>query len=283
MKKITLLLGIVVLMSTTSVYAQGGQLGEDLFWKLNNDTLTISGNGDIPNFTAPPFSNPPPWCDFNTFGNLVIENGVTAIGDNAFGFNHMLTSVSIGNGVVKIGSAAFIRCGSLSSITLPKRVSSIGEAAFAECISLTSITNLNPIPQIVPINVFVEVNISICTLYVPKNSVSAYKKAPVWREFNVKPLELVIDEYSEVENGEQLLIYPNPTTGTCSIVIPETFQNERFLTLSVYDNYGKLIQQITIDNANQEYSINLDIKAAGAYVAVLSNGKRSMRGRIVFN
>jgi len=307
MKKITLLLGIVVLMSTTSVYAQSGELGEELFWKLENDTLTISGNGDIPNFTPPPFSYPPPWCDFNIFRNLVIENGVTSIGEFAFSFNKMLTFVSIANtvrrigkraftdsalpsivvpnSVTSIGDAAFSECNSLISITLPNKIIEFGNYVFNKCTKLTSITNPNPVPYSINSLTFGYLNLSSITLYVPKNSVSAYKKAPVWKDFNIVGVEgLDIDEIDNEEGGGvPLLIYPNPTMGTCSIIIPKLFQNEKLLTLFIYDNSGKLVQQITIDNENTEYSLKIDNKAAGVNMAVLSDGKRSVRGKIVFN
>jgi len=314
MKKITLLLGIVVLMSTTNVYAQGGTTGP-LNWKISSDTLIISGNGNMPDYSFPPDSDAPWYSHSSSITTVIIKNGVTSIGEGAFIFFHHLKSVDISNTVMKIGEAAFYNSG-LLSIVIPNSVASIGSGAFASmynsnltsvilpnrfvefgvnvfkrCNKLTSITNPNPIPQVISPTVFndpdgylpQEFNFSACTLYVPKNSVKAYLRAPVWKDFNIVGIEVGIDDYDEGEGGEQLLIYPNPTTGTCSIVIPEAFQNERFLSLSIYDNTGKLVQQIAIDNENPEYSLKLDSKAAGVYVAVLSDGKRSVRGRIVFN
>ena len=89
--------------------------------------------------------------------------------------------------VTGIEKAAFEGCTELVSITIPESVISIGEYAFADCVNLTSITVLNPVPIDITPSVFEGVDISKCTLNVPTNAVSDYKKAAVWKEFfNVK-------------------------------------------------------------------------------------------------
>lgn len=70
---------------------------------------------------------------------MTIGQGVTNIGQGAFGGCHNLTSLTIGEGVEKIEAIAFSDCRKLTSIVLPTSVSSIGEAAFSACSSLTSI------------------------------------------------------------------------------------------------------------------------------------------------
>jgi len=72
----------------------------------------------------------------NTF---TIPNGVTSIGDGAFGNCNNLTSVTIPDSVTSIGAAAFPYCANLTSITIPNSVTSIGYLAFDSCTSLTSI------------------------------------------------------------------------------------------------------------------------------------------------
>jgi hypothetical protein len=114
-------------------------------------------------------------------------------------------------------------------------------------------------------------------------SVEAYKKAPVWKEFNIVGINGIEDYEQEMEEGKHLLIYPNPATGTCSIVIPKEFQNESVLTLSVYDVTGVLVQQIELNNETENFSLKIDQKAQGVYVAVLSNGKKEYKGKVVFN
>lgn len=69
--------------------------------------------------------------------SVVIESGVTSIGNSAF-YGFSLTSITIPDSVTSIGDYAFDR-GSLASITIPDSVTSIGDAAFEFC-NLTSIT-----------------------------------------------------------------------------------------------------------------------------------------------
>lgn len=65
--------------------------------------------------------------------DVVIPEGVTAIGDRAFEKQNNLTSVTIPEGVVSIGNYAFSECGNLTSVTIPEGVVSIGEYAFHKC------------------------------------------------------------------------------------------------------------------------------------------------------
>jgi hypothetical protein len=127
----------------------------------------------------------------------------------------------------------------------------------------------------------VEFNFRACMLYVPKGSVAAYRQAEVWKEFNIVSIGEDIDEL-QITNYE-LRVYPNPTTGACSITIPDEFLYEQSLTLSVYDASGKLIQQIVLNNDLEIPQLKLDHKAQGVYVVVLSNGKKEYKGKVVFN
>ena len=70
---------------------------------------------------------------------VIVPEGVTSIGDGAFGDCSNLTSIKLPEGVTSIGVKAFGRCSSLTSIELPEGVTSIGDNAFDSCSSLTSI------------------------------------------------------------------------------------------------------------------------------------------------
>ena len=138
--------------------------------------------------------------------SVTIPNSVTSIGDAAFYYCTGLTSVTIGNSVTNIGESAFHGCSSLTSVTIPNSVTSIGkwvfyncsgltsvmignsvtsigEFAFSECSGITTVTNYAATPQIINNSVFLSVNKSACTLYVPKGSLLTYQAADVWKEF----------------------------------------------------------------------------------------------------
>ena len=109
-----------------------GSCGENLTWTLDETgTLTISGNGEMYNYNA---DNHAPWYeDIYKITNVVIDSGVTSIGDFAFSFCEYLESVTIPDSVTNIGSYAFSGCNALDSVTIPDSVTSIGDGAFAYC------------------------------------------------------------------------------------------------------------------------------------------------------
>ena len=112
---------------------------DNLTWKLTADgTLTISGTGAMKKYNSN--YNPSPACGNSSVKKVVIEDGVTSIGYNAFYGCSTLTGITIPDSVTSIGGTAFQYCSSLSSITIPNSVTSIGSYAFGTCRSLTSIT-----------------------------------------------------------------------------------------------------------------------------------------------
>ena len=121
--------------------------------------------------------------------SVTIPNSVTGIGDYAFYECYRLTSVTIGNSVTSIGGSAFLGCSGLSSVTIGNSVTGIGDKAFKDCTGLTFVTNYAATPQSINSNVFDNVNKSTCVLNVPKESVSLYQAANVWKEFTHKTVE----------------------------------------------------------------------------------------------
>ena len=59
-------------------------------------------------------------------------------------------------------------------------------------------------------------------------------------------------------------------------------QNEKSLRLQIFDNKGRLIQQAAVENAEDKIKLNIEAQAKGMYTAILSNGKKSYSGKIVF-
>ena len=113
----------------------------EITWTLSDDgTLTISGTGEM---------ETNPWSSQRKIiEKVVIENGVTSIGNSAFYECYSLKSVVIPSSVTSIEHGAFSNCRGLTSITIPNSVTSIGDCAFMECSGLTSITIPNSVTSI---------------------------------------------------------------------------------------------------------------------------------------
>ena len=118
----------------------------NLTWKLDADgTLTISGTGTMKDYDNG--DNPSPVCNNSNVKKVVIEDGVTNIGNWAFSECSSLTSITIPDSVTSIGAYAFAGCYDLTSITIPESVTNIGNGAFLAC-GLTSITIPNSVTSI---------------------------------------------------------------------------------------------------------------------------------------
>ena len=105
--------------------------------------LTIYGNGEMSRTATSR-----PWEDYSDqIETVVIENGVTGIGNYAFYGCSSLTSITIPSGVTYIGYYAFYACG-LTSITIPSGVTGIHQNVFAFCSKLKSVTIPNSVTSI---------------------------------------------------------------------------------------------------------------------------------------
>lgn len=114
-----------------------------------------------------------------------IPEGVDSIGNYAFEGCSALKSVTLPSSLRSLGETAFKNCTDLESVTLPENLTMIGDGAFEYDRSLSSITSLIAEPLTINENVFDGVNKANCSLFVPEGSVSKYKSAPVWSDFNI--------------------------------------------------------------------------------------------------
>lgn len=121
-----------------------GSCGDNVTWTLDDaGTLTISGYGAIKDSSTTPW-----YGQHEAIKSVVIQEGVTAIGESAFSGCTALESVSIPASVKSIGKHAFQGCAALASVVIPEGVTSIGYSAFYGCAALTHVTVPNSVNDI---------------------------------------------------------------------------------------------------------------------------------------
>ena len=103
---------------------------------LNENTLTISGNGKMRNFSS---SSVPWYSDKKKIYKVIIDDGVTTIGHYSFYICPLLKEVTVGKSVSLIGYSSFYQCNALRTINIPDSVKVIGDSSFAYCDNLTDI------------------------------------------------------------------------------------------------------------------------------------------------
>ena len=137
--------GSLMLYAIWGDYAitDSGTCGDNLKWELrDNGVLTISGTGEMYSYShIDEINTNVPWNSYrDKINKVIIKDGATSIGDNAFQSLSNLTEVTIPNGVTKIGGWAFSGCISLPRVIIPDSVTSIGTMAFNYCICLAEIS-----------------------------------------------------------------------------------------------------------------------------------------------
>ena len=117
--------------------------------------------------------------------SVTIPDSVISIGNYAFSDCSSSTSVTIGNSVTSIGNHAFRDCSSLTSVTIPNSVTSIGSYAFSGCSRLVSVYCKPSTPPTGDSEYDSKFNGNALgrKIYVPRNSVDAYRLAEGWSEY----------------------------------------------------------------------------------------------------
>lgn len=159
-KRILLSLSVVLLFTVllcfnASALSKSGNCGpstdygktysSSVKWSYNKSkkTLTISGKGAMGDFNW----DKSPFYQAN-IKKLVIGEGITSVGSNAFTDCDRLTSVTLPKSLKTIGSYAFSDCDKLKTIKLPANVTTINSGAFYSCNCLSGITIPNKVTAI---------------------------------------------------------------------------------------------------------------------------------------
>ena len=120
-------------------YIDNGTLGENLTWTLDMESgvLTISGTGFMDNKDS---SIDKPWYEYqDQISKVVIEEGVTSIGENMFALMPNLTEVQLPKTLRIIKAGAFEMSEKVKAIDLTY-VERVEAAAFHGCTGLTEVT-----------------------------------------------------------------------------------------------------------------------------------------------
>lgn len=160
------------------------EIGVEAFAECSSlATITLSNKlGTIGNYA---FAN----CD--SLKRIVLPNSVVKIGNGAFEHSKALETIEMSNNVISIGEYAFNECRSLKSITIPSSVIKIGKNIFHHS-GLESITFEATTPPNLEnlIDSIHEVSFRFnFTIYVPANSLNAYKSSWSWTGFTIKAKE----------------------------------------------------------------------------------------------
>ena len=112
-----------------------------------------------------------------------ITDSETEISENEFYGCTSLKSVSMGNGIETIGRYAFSGCSALESFSFGTGLKSIGDEAFSDCTGMKKLVSKTATPPVCGPQALDDINKWECTLYVPQESLDAYKSAAQWKEF----------------------------------------------------------------------------------------------------
>lgn len=117
-----------------------GTCGDDLTWKFEGHTLTISGSGEMDAGC--------PWEFYkDSIHTVVFDGDITNVGDEAFSSCNNLETVDFGDALVQIGTQAFYSCNALESILLPETFRKFGQECFMDCENLEAIYCLGGMPS----------------------------------------------------------------------------------------------------------------------------------------
>jgi putative cell wall-binding protein len=125
---------------------QSGTCGDNAKWLLEDGVLTISGSGDMYDYSYFEIKNYTPWYSMSEdITEVKIEKGITSIGANAFYNFRALESITIPDGIISIGEGAFRYCQVIPSITIPDSVTTMGSHVFFNCKKLETMVIPNSV------------------------------------------------------------------------------------------------------------------------------------------
>lgn len=180
----------------TGTIISNGTSSGSTFYHCNISNIDLNGVTEIGDCAFINLSGctsitiPPSVTDFdnNAFSGASSLNSVTIdyasnaiLGQYQF-YNLPITSLTIGSNPTKISGRMFSNCTKLATLVIPSNISYIGTSAFYHCTGLTSITVESTTPPTLDSGDAFN-NTNDCPIYVPSESVDAYKAASGWSKY----------------------------------------------------------------------------------------------------
>lgn len=130
-------------MDVSALSPVEGECGDALCWSYDSDTraLTITGSGEMYDFTSKYLDNPAPWLELRSdIKSVSLPDELASIGAYAFYECNEVTEINVPDNVTQIGKNAFSYCTKLSTVTFPDVKITFGEGVFSSCTALKNIT-----------------------------------------------------------------------------------------------------------------------------------------------
>ena len=143
-----------LLQATIASPETSGVCGANLTWYYQNGVLAITGTGEMTDYDTYWDKNDgdskvdTPWYNLkDKIGWVIIDDGVTSIGNYAFYKLPTLSKVVVSDTLISIGERAFYECGNLMELTFPASLKSISEDGFYACYNIKELTFKCSIPE----------------------------------------------------------------------------------------------------------------------------------------
>lgn len=245
--------------------AASGSCGDKLTWQVVGSVLTVSGKGEMENYTE---QKPAPWSGMQ-ITSVQIGSGVTSVGTLAFFNMQSVTAVTLEDSVKTIGKYAFYGCKDLKLLNLGQGIQTIEESAFEQCVSLMSL-RLPQSLQVIGQQAFYCCE-ALQTVTVPgsvtqmDSAVFAYctalhtaivnaqiQQLPVWTFYGCAALESVLLHPGIVETGAEAFagsaMTEEPRRGTVDLEGKVTHNSTE------KDAEGDVVEKIYEESANSAIS-----------------------------